>query len=194
MIWHVVRLEDISATPWRNGGGVTRELAAWPQANDWTWRMSVAEVGQSGAFSSFEGVDRWFAVLAGDGVQLVVDKHPQRLTALDAPFFFDGAASTDCQLIDGATQDFNLMVQRDRATAQMVRVSGSVDAAVDGAGNRVVNASKIIAVYAIDTCASVLFNGEALYLPAASLAWRVVGQPARVRVTSTHALWMEITP
>ena len=76
MTWQVVRLEDVFATPWRNGGGVTRELAAWPQAADWTWRMSVAEVGQSGAFSIFDGVDRWFAVLAGSGVQLMVDKKP----------------------------------------------------------------------------------------------------------------------
>lgn len=190
MTWQVVRLDEVGATPWRNGGGVTRELAVWPQATDWIWRMSVAEVGQSGAFSLFDGVDRWFAVLAGSGVQLMVDKQAHRLTALDAPFFFDGAASTDCQLIDGATQDFNLMVQRDRASAQMVRVSGSVDAAVEGS----VNASKIIAVYAIDTKATVFFDGEELQLPAASLAWRVVGQPARVRVTSSHALWMEVTP
>ena len=193
MTWHVVRLEDVSATPWRNGGGVTRELAAWPQANDWTWRMSVAEVGKSGAFSSFDGVDRWFAVLAGSGVQLMVGKHPHRLTAMDAPFFFDGAASTDCQLIDGATQDFNLMVQRDRASAQMVRVSGSVATTVDGADNWVLNAPKVIAVYAIKTCATVLFDNETLLLTAASLAWRVVSQSARVRVTSSNALWMEIT-
>ncbi len=190
MTWHLIRLEDAPATPWRNGGGTTRELAAGPQAADWTWRMSVAEVAQSGAFSIFDGVDRWFAVLAGSGVQLLVDQQSHCLTALDAPFFFDGAASTDCQLTDGATQDFNLMVQRDRASAHMVRVAGSLDVAVDGA----FNASKIIAIYAVDSSATAIFNGEILHLPAASLAWRAVSQPANVRVTSSNALWMEITP
>ena len=190
MTWPVVRLEDVPATPWRNGGGVTRELAVWPQATDWTWRMSVAEVGQSGPFSRFDGVDRWFAVLAGSGVQLVVDQQAHHLTAADAPFFFDGAASTDCQLTDGATQDFNLMVQRSRTSAQMARVSNTLEVTVDMA----INDSKIIAIYAINTGATVLFNGEALYLPAASLAWRAVDQPASVRITSSNALWMEITP
>lgn len=190
MTWHLVRLEDVSPTPWRNGGGVTRELAAWPEAADWVWRMSVAEVGQSGAFSTFEGVDRWFAVLAGKGVQLIVDQQTHDLTRLDAPFFFDGAARTDCQLIDGATQDFNLMVQRGRASARMLRVSGSLDLAVTDTEN----ISKMIAIYTVNTCATVLFNGEELQLPAVSLVWRVVDYPARVSITSTNALWMEITP
>lgn len=190
MTWHVVRLEDVCATPWRNGGGVTRELAVWPQATDWTWRMSVAEVRQSGPFSRFDGVDRWFAVLAGSGVQLRVDKQTHPLTVLDAPFFFDGAASTDCQLTDGATQDFNLMVKKSCTGASMVRVSNSLDGALD----MTVNASKIIAIYAIDDCATAVFNDEILHLPAASLAWRAVAHPTSVRITSGNALWMEITP
>jgi environmental stress-induced protein Ves len=190
MTWHVVRLEDVPATSWRNGGGVTRELAVWPQAADWTWRMSVAEVGQSGPFSSFEGVDRWFAVLAGSGIQLMVDQQTHHLTAADAPFFFDGAANTDCELTDGATQDFNLMVQRSRASARMVRVSNNLDAAIGTPENT----SKMIAIYAINSGATVVFNGEVLHLPAASLAWRAVDQPASARITSSNALWMEITP
>ena len=188
MIWRVVRLEDVVATPWRNGGGVTRELAAWPSATDWTWRMSVAEVGQSGPFSIFDGVDRWFAVLSGRGVQLQVDKQNHQLTSVDAPFPFDGGASTDCQLTDGMTQDFNLMVQRSRARARMVRVSSQLDVAID----TTLDATKIVAVYAINSEASVVFNDEKLQLPAASLAWCVVGLQDRVQITARNALWMEI--
>lgn len=190
MTWQLIRLEDVPATPWRNGGGLTRELAVWPEAADWTWRMSVAEVGQSGPFSSFDGVDRWFAVLAGSGLELTVNRQTHRLTVADAPFFFDGAASADCQLTDGATQDFNLMVQKSRAIAHMVRVSNNLDAAVDMPANT----SKMIAIYAINSGATVVFNGEALHLSAASLAWRAVDAPASVRITSSNALWMEITP
>ena len=32
------------AVPWRNGGGVTRELLAWPDSKDWALRVSVADV------------------------------------------------------------------------------------------------------------------------------------------------------
>ena len=44
MGWHIIHLTDVAATPGRNGGGVTRELAVWPPQGEWAWRMSVAEV------------------------------------------------------------------------------------------------------------------------------------------------------
>ena len=184
MSWNIVRLADVQATPWRNGGGITRELAAWPAAGDWAWRMSVAEVDRSGPFSRFDGVERWFAVLEGAGVVLDVDGMPHRVTAGDAPLFFDGAAATDCRLIDGRTQDFNLMVRKGRAPSRMHSVRGSLSATVD--------APETIAVYAHETGATVLFDDEILPLPPASLAWRTVTGRATVRITARHALWMEI--
>ncbi|MDO8769103.1 MAG: HutD family protein [Burkholderiaceae bacterium] len=62
MSWQIIHLAQTPPSPWRNGGGVTRELIAWPDANDWAWRMSVAEVASNGVLSKFEGVQRWFAV------------------------------------------------------------------------------------------------------------------------------------
>ena len=117
MVWHTVSLADVTATPWRNGGGVTRELLAWPPEGDWQWRMSVAEVEGSGPFSRFEGVQRWFAVLRGAGVALDIAGEQHTLTSASTPLAFDGAAPTDCQLLNGATQDFNLMLRTPRARA-----------------------------------------------------------------------------
>ena len=117
MSWNVVSLADVAATRWRNGGGVTRELVAWPSQDDWQWRMSVAEIEASGPFSRFEGVQRWFAVLNGAGVALDIDGERHILTTESAPLAFDGAAPTDCQLLNGATQDFNLMVRGTGARA-----------------------------------------------------------------------------
>ncbi|HEY3634719.1 MAG TPA: HutD family protein, partial [Caldimonas sp.] len=57
----LVRTADVPAQPWKNGGGVTRELLALPAGDDWRVRVSVAEVASDGAFSTFVGVDRWFA-------------------------------------------------------------------------------------------------------------------------------------
>ena len=73
MNWQLIRLDEVPASPWRNGGGVTRELLAWPEAADWCCRLSVAEVTQDGPFSRFDGVQRWFAVLGGafgEGIDL----------------------------------------------------------------------------------------------------------------------------
>ena len=182
--WNIVRLADIPATPWRNGGGVTRELAMWPDAGDWAWRMSVADVDQSGPFSKFEGIERWFAVLEGAGVQLDVAGVPHRVTAADEPLFFDGGAATDCELIDGKTRDFNLMVRRGFKPSRMLRVEGRFA--------ETLHAGITIAVYAHASVVTVLLDEEVLQLPPASLAWRRVASSAAVRVAAEQALWMEI--
>ena len=186
MSWQIVQLRDVAPTPWRNGGGVTRELTAWPNASEWIWRMSVAEVASSGPFSRFEGVQRWFAVLSGAGVRLSIGGQMQELTRSSAPLCFDGASPVDCQLLDGATQDFNLMLRSGIASAQMQRVSGvlKLDTGV----------STVVAVYAVGTGAKVYFNHQILTVPAHSLAWRQLPANAAVRVESADALCMEITP
>ena len=183
--WNVVSLQDVAATPWRNGGGVTRELAVWPSADNWTWRMSVAEVGQSGPFSTFEGIDRWFAVLEGAGVRLDVAGQSHSLTPSDAPLFFDGAAPVECHLLVGKTIDFNLMVRRSSASAHMQRVAGRFEKPLD--------ATKIIAMYSRNTWANVQFGTENLHLPPASVAWRQISIPTLVSLTEGDALWMEIS-
>ncbi len=184
MSWNIVPLAEVAPSRWRNGGGVTRELLAWPDSADWVWRMSVAEVAASGPFSHFDGVRRWFAVLGGAGVRLTIDGHSHELTDSSAPLCFDGASAVHCQLLDGATQDFNLMLRSDRASAQMQRVAGVL--AFDA------SASSVVAVYAMEAGATVHFNHETLTLAAHSLAWRKLPANAAVRVESTDALWIEI--
>lgn len=46
--------------PWKNGRGITHEIWRVPQREgDFDWRMSLAEVTESGAFSTFPGYLRW---------------------------------------------------------------------------------------------------------------------------------------
>ena len=194
MTWRTIHLADVPATPWRNGGGLTRELAAWPADGAWRWRMSVAEVTASGPFSRFEGITRWFAVLKGDGVALTVrtpsDSNEagaceHRLTATDPALCFDGGASTHCALLGGPTQDFNLMVQGDCLPARIVRVQGDLTV--------LANATKTIAVYAVDSGARVRFNSEDLFVQAGTLVWRTLTKAATVHIHGTHVLWMELS-
>jgi environmental stress-induced protein Ves len=184
MTFHLVRPSDVAPVPWRNGGGVTRELAVSPAQGDWHWRMSVAEVDASGPFSRFEGIDRWFAVLEGAGVLLDVQGQTQRVTQDSAPFYFDGAATTHCTLVDGPTQDFNLMVRRGSTPARMLRINVST--------SFVLGAPKIIAVYAMNTGVSVQFDSKLMQIPPQSLVWASLPSGARVEVVSENALWMEI--
>jgi hypothetical protein len=110
----VVRLEDVAPQRWRNGGGFTRELLAWPAPSDWRVRISVADVASDGPFSVFPGVERWFVVLEGAGVDLSVGERAHRVRLGDAALRFDGGVATACQLLDGPTRDLNLMLQRAR--------------------------------------------------------------------------------
>jgi uncharacterized protein len=113
----LIRTTDCEAVPWKNGGGVTRELLIWPPeskgTDDWQLRISVADITKDGVFSSFEGVQRAFAVIEGAGVQLQLNGEWQDVTTESDPVLFDGADAPDCKLIQGATRDLNVMWRGD---------------------------------------------------------------------------------
>jgi environmental stress-induced protein Ves len=116
----LIRATDVAPQAWRNGGGTTRELLARPAGGDWRVRVSVAEVVRDGPFSAYPGVQRWFAVLKGAGVELAIDGATRRLTRNDAPFAFAGDAPTQCRLLDGPTRDLNLMLRGARGSLCLV--------------------------------------------------------------------------
>lgn len=180
MSWQQVSLEDVAPQPWKNGGGTTRELVAWPSAADWRVRISVAEVAADGPFSRFDGVKRCFAVLSGAGVRLVVNGLEHLLTVDSDPLAFDGGAPTHCALLDGPTQDFNLMARGGYALLRRVR--GSMQA---------VPATGLQAVYAASAPAQVHGGGAVMTLPAHTLAWRLQGDA--VVIQAQDALWMEVS-
>lgn len=107
----LVALDAVPPQPWKNGGGVTRELLASPAGGEWTLRISVAEIEADGPFSSFPGVSRWFVVLEGGGVALSVDGTERRCRVGDPPFAFAGASTVDCRLLGGPSRDLNLMLR-----------------------------------------------------------------------------------
>ena len=180
MSWNVIDLKAVVPMPWKNGGGTTRELVVWPRAGDWIWRMSVAEVTQSGPFSRFEGVERWFAVLSGAGVTLKVAGQKHILTPASQPFCFDGALATDCDLIEGVTQDFNLMTRKDRIEATMTRVESPL--------SRAINNSSTVAVFAMDTASSIQFNARADDIQPGTLIWRTTVKDDQLRLDTKSAL------
>jgi uncharacterized protein len=116
---NIVHPARLPPEPWANGGGVTRTLLAWPDPRHWWLRISVADVAQAGPFSVFPGVDRWFAVLAGDGVRLRTQGQPpiELRTGQASMHVFRGDDATECELLGGPTRDLNLMLRRRMAQA-----------------------------------------------------------------------------
>ncbi|KVE74822.1 HutD family protein [Burkholderia vietnamiensis] len=118
-----IRGAALVASPWKNGGGVTREIAAYPPGaalDAFAWRVSVADVGAGGPFSRFDGVDRTLVLLSGAGMTLAEAGGARHV--LDTPLAradFAGEAAIDATLHDGATRDFNLMTRRSAARATL---------------------------------------------------------------------------
>ena len=106
---------------WRNGTGWTREILRWPEhADDWDWRLSIAEIEQDGPFSSFPGVERELVLLQGAGVRLHFDDGETReVLPPHGRVRFAGERAAHGELVDGLTHDFNLMWRRDRIDAEL---------------------------------------------------------------------------
>ena len=67
----VIRRSSFTATPWKNGGGITHEAIRVPATGDpFRWRISVAHIDASGPFSDFAGYNRKMMLLKGAGIEL----------------------------------------------------------------------------------------------------------------------------
>jgi environmental stress-induced protein Ves len=111
----IIRFAEVRTEPWRNGGGVTRELASHPKAASaqdgaWDWRVSIADISKAGDFSVFPGMERVLTVVDGELLLLTVDgaEHPLEKYR---PFRFSGEASTHGALPTGDIRDLNVITR-----------------------------------------------------------------------------------
>lgn len=124
---HLKREHEHERSGWRNGGGTTVELAVSPPAadagSDFNWRVSMADVAQSGPFSRFPGVDRVIVLVRGPSMTLHDDQRATELLPFET-FEFDGNADITCE-VEGPCRDLNVMTRRGRASANVEVVSAS---------------------------------------------------------------------
>ncbi len=113
---------------WRNGKGWTREIATGRMATantgdgaqDWDWRLSIAEIEHDGPFSVFDGCDRELVLLHGHGMRLAIADAPAvELLPPHGRVAFAGEQSVQCALLDGPTTDFNAIVRREHCAMQV---------------------------------------------------------------------------
>ncbi|HBN2490310.1 TPA: HutD family protein [Klebsiella oxytoca] len=114
-----VQFSTLPVTPWKNGGGETREIVsvASPDA-PFLWRASIATLENDGPFSPFPGVDRVITLLEGQPLWLRGDNIAQRLM-LWQPWAFAGEWPLASEGISGRGLDFNIMTQRARAASRV---------------------------------------------------------------------------
>jgi environmental stress-induced protein Ves len=103
--------------PWKNGLGATSEIAIFPPEssiadNNFIWRLSTAEMNESGVFSSFPKHERILVLIEGAGIKLIFDSSelgPEVLLSKHQIHSFPGASVPKYELLQGKVRDFNLI-------------------------------------------------------------------------------------
>jgi environmental stress-induced protein Ves len=125
----LVNLELLPLQPWKNGGGVTSELAIDPPgatAENFRWRISLARIEKDGPFSAFPGITRWITLIEGGGFTLDFSDG-SRLDVPEpfVPHRFDGGLAAHCRLKGGPSRDLNVMARADVAMDVRVLAAGA---------------------------------------------------------------------
>jgi environmental stress-induced protein Ves len=117
--------------PWKNGLGVTTEIAIEPAGatlDHFDWRLSMARIDASGPFSSFPNIDRLLMVLDGECALSLGDGPAVSLTSQSSAVRFRGEQAAMATLLKGPEArerpvlDLNLMTRRGLCTSQMRRL------------------------------------------------------------------------
>jgi environmental stress-induced protein Ves len=146
-----------TAMPWRNGGGVTHEIAVDPAVSSalseapFRWRLSMAELEGSGPFSEIPGVDRIIVVLEGLGIELGVNGGAPVPLQRHVPFSFPADVPTSITMAPGGGRDLNLMWDRTTTSAAVtVLAAGGISSIV----------SPLAIAIALDGPVSINLDGE----------------------------------
>ena len=118
----VLRAATRRTVPWKNGGGVTAEIASFPPGSgmdDFGWRISTALVEAAGPFSIFGGIERILTVLEGRLALRFAADH--RLVVLDCGqcHHFPGDVAVEGFPVSGPVRDLNVMVRRGEWQAEV---------------------------------------------------------------------------
>lgn len=111
----VLRAAARVAVPWKNGGGVTHQVAVHPKGAGFEtldWRVSMAQVSTAGPFSSLPGLDRRLAVLEG-ALAITLGAAPETTLSAGAPaLHFPGETPVQAHPVGGRVLDLNVMTRR----------------------------------------------------------------------------------
>lgn len=125
--WKVIRYADHTEMPWKNGGGVTREIARQVDGAQPYWRLSLATVDRSGPFSILPGCERIILLLEGQPMSLHFDDGEVMTLGRDEPRRFSCERPLQAVLQGpGERRDLNLIWSGDAldASVQTVNFNG----------------------------------------------------------------------
>jgi hypothetical protein len=173
-------------TPWKNGGGVSTDVAdsyrpdAAPGAWDGVvWRLSRTQIVTPGPFSDLTGYERLQVVIAGRGLVLVTPQGEIDLREPFAPVRYDGGTPIVTRLEHGPVEVVNLIADRALCDIALVVLKPGEPAELR---------TGLHLVYAPDGPASGEAGGQAFSIEAGDALRIETDKPCRLAVASGIAL------
>ena len=125
----LIRQTEMPEGPWRNGMGVSWEIALHkePGAADFSWRFAKARIDRDVPFSIYPGMDRVFMQISGNGLDLEFEGgHKIEVHHSNVPHTFPCDVPLNCKLLDGPCFDLNLFTARGKyqAEASVLKLNG----------------------------------------------------------------------
>ena len=120
----IIRSSEFSEGRWRNGMGVSWDIASDPpRTEDFGWHFAIARIDSDVPFSSYPQVDRIFTLIEGRGLDLdFAGGASLAVDRLFVPHPYPCDVPTFCRLRDGPCRALNLFMRRGlwRADADVV--------------------------------------------------------------------------
>ena len=129
-----INVSNLPSAPWKNGGGSTKEIAAFPpnaELDNFIWRVSLAEIKQPSAYSLFPEIDRTQILIAGECLSLRNQNGQSKRLLAYEPFSFAGEQAWFAEP-EGDCQMLNVMTSRTNALSELEIIRGNLSCMGDG--------------------------------------------------------------
>ena len=130
----IIRQHEFREGRWRNGMGVSWDIASQADLeNGFGWRLAIARIDADVPFSIYPGVDRFFTLIEGSGIDLdLEDTGTLACRDLFIPYPFPSDVPARCRLRAGPCRALNLFTRRDAWCATAEVMTRATDIAHDG--------------------------------------------------------------
>ena len=182
----LLKSEDYTRSPWKNGGGIFTDIAdahrTGAPAKDWDsllWRFASTPIVAPGPFSYMPGIDRLQMVVGGHGLVLM---SPTQEFDEREPFTtvrFPGELEIVTELEAGPVEVVNLMARRGAAEIELL--------ALREPGDRPLSAGTHL-VYAVSGDCSIRLNSEDIVIPDGSTLKVELTEASRLGLVSGLAV------
>lgn len=171
--------------PWRNGKGFTNEIYKLSDDRGLLFRISAATVSSDGPFSCFSGINRFIAVLKGDGLRLSLEDGSHAVVDRNHGYYFSGDVKVESSLLNGEVLDFNVMTRQEEYRTEVQLLNEFSDASLD-------SGSFLSFLFAADDAVTLrLSDGSTLELPALHLFKWEVGVVKLVSSASARVFYIK---